>query len=167
MITGLAEVFGHELIAGFKYAFRGYNFAVWTFAGCTLRVSGQPMACYIAKEAPVISYGNVHAVLHQRREASRGLGRTGPRVMIVGPQEVGKSTLARILANYAVKMGGRPMFVDLDTADSKVALPGTIAAVSVDRPLNASGEFDSHFDPVVRQSVGLVWVQPPMLSRCP
>lgn len=34
--------------------------------------------------------------------------------MICGPVNVGKSTLTKILLNYAVRMGRRPVFVDLD-----------------------------------------------------
>lgn len=33
--------------------------------------------------------------------------------MIVGPGDVGKSTLCQMM-NYAVRMGRRPVFVDLD-----------------------------------------------------
>ena len=34
--------------------------------------------------------------------------------MICGPSDVGKSTLCRLLLNYAVRMGRRPIYVDLD-----------------------------------------------------
>lgn len=34
--------------------------------------------------------------------------------MICGPTDVGKSTLCRLLLNYAVRMGRRPVYVDLD-----------------------------------------------------
>lgn len=32
----------------------------------------------------------------------------------MGPVDVGKSTLCQLLLNYAVRMGRRPVFVDLD-----------------------------------------------------
>ena len=34
--------------------------------------------------------------------------------MVVGPVDVGKSTLCQLLLNYAVRMGRRPVFIDLD-----------------------------------------------------
>ena len=34
--------------------------------------------------------------------------------MITGPVDVGKSTLCRILLNYAVRLGRRPIYCDLD-----------------------------------------------------
>ena len=38
----------------------------------------------------------------------------GPTVLVVGPTDVGKSTLCRLLLNYAVRMGRTPLFADLD-----------------------------------------------------
>jgi polyribonucleotide 5'-hydroxyl-kinase len=35
--------------------------------------------------------------------------------MIVGPPDVGKTSLCKNLINYAVKQGGKPLFVDIDT----------------------------------------------------
>ena len=37
----------------------------------------------------------------------------GPITMVVGPMDVGKSTLSRLLLNYAVRIGRRPLYVDL------------------------------------------------------
>lgn len=53
----------------------------------------------------------------------------GPIIVIVGPTDVGKSTLSRMLLNYAVRMGGlsrRPIFVDLDVGQGHISIPGTI-----------------------------------------
>ena len=33
---------------------------------------------------------------------------------MVGPTDVGKSTVCKILINYAVKMGRQPCYVDID-----------------------------------------------------
>lgn len=35
-------------------------------------------------------------------------------MMVVGPTDVGKSTLTRLLCNYAARLGRAPLFVDLD-----------------------------------------------------
>ena len=34
--------------------------------------------------------------------------------MVCGPTDVGKSTLCRLLVNYAVRMGQQPIYIDLD-----------------------------------------------------
>ena len=40
----------------------------------------------------------------------------------VGPTDVGKSTVCRLLLNYAVRLGRKPIYVDLDVGQvSKLA----------------------------------------------
>ena len=36
------------------------------------------------------------------------------QVLVVGPPDVGKSSVCKILLNYAVRMGRQPCFVDVD-----------------------------------------------------
>ena len=36
------------------------------------------------------------------------------QVLLVGPTDVGKSTLCRLLLNYAIRMSRHPCFVELD-----------------------------------------------------
>lgn len=36
------------------------------------------------------------------------------QVLVVGPTDVGKSSVCKILLNYAVRMGRQPCFIDLD-----------------------------------------------------
>lgn len=74
-------------------------------------------------------YLNCHACLEQLRQKAEQDNTRGPVTMIVGPVDVGKSTLCRILLNYAVRMGGqgrRPIFVDLDVGQGSISVPGTI-----------------------------------------
>jgi polyribonucleotide 5'-hydroxyl-kinase len=81
----------------------------------------------------MIMYLNTHAALEQHRKQADKSGERGPITMIVGPAEVGKSTLARILLNYAGRMERRPIFVDLDVAQGTIGLPGSLGA-TVERP---------------------------------
>lgn len=55
----------------------------------------------------------------------------GPRVIIVGDIDSGKSTLAKMLLNWAVKDGWKPTFVDLNVGQSSITIPGTIAAAPI------------------------------------
>ena len=74
-----------------------------------------------------VMYLNCHAGLEQlRRKAEADSELRGPVLMVVGPTDVGKSTLCRLLLNYAVRMGRRPIFVDLDVGQGHVSIPGTI-----------------------------------------
>lgn len=51
----------------------------------------------------MVTYSNVHAALEQQRNQAEEADSRGPRVMIAGPTDVGKSTLTKILINYAVR----------------------------------------------------------------
>ena len=86
-------------------------------------------------------YANIHAVLEQIRQKAEQKGTKGPTVMLVGPSDVGKSTLCKILLNYAVRQGRRPVFVDLDVGQGQISTPGTIGAVLVERPSDVEEGF--------------------------
>lgn len=78
-------------------------------------------------------YLNCHAGLEQlRKKADENSELHGPVLMVVGPTDVGKSTLCRILLNYAVRMGRRPIFVDLDVGQGHVSIPGTIGNMNLE-----------------------------------
>lgn len=135
--SGLAEVFGTELVKGKKYEFpAGAKVAVFTWQGCTVELNGKTEASYVAKKTPMALYLNCHAALECLRDTAEKEESRGPITMIVGPCDVGKSTLSRILLNYAVRMGRRPIFVDLDVGQGHIAIPGTIGALLVERPAN-------------------------------
>lgn len=42
--------------------------------------------------------------------------------MVVGPMDVGKSTVCRLLLSYAVRVGRRPTLVELDVGQSGVKM---------------------------------------------
>jgi len=50
---------------------------------------------------------------------------------VTGSQQSGKSTLCKILVNYAIKLGWQPVLVDLDLNSAEISPPGTISAAMV------------------------------------
>lgn len=80
---------------------------------------------------------------------------------MVGPTDVGKSTLCRLLLNYAVRMNRQPCLVDVDVGQVRatymhvytivsglpspqgsVCIPGSMAVLPIDRPCDIeTGEF--------------------------
>lgn len=59
----------------------------------------------------------------------------GPRVVVAGPTDAGKSTLCRLLLNWAVRAGAAPAYLDLDVGQGTVTAPGCIAAAPIEAPV--------------------------------
>lgn len=62
----------------------------------------------------MVSYLNLSHHLDERRQEAKAAGGQGPRVVVLGPMDSGKSTLVRMLANWAARKGWQPMVVDVD-----------------------------------------------------
>ncbi|KAH7728203.1 Clp1 [Aphelenchoides avenae] len=101
-----------------------------------------------------VIYLNTHAALEQcRRVAEEALDRgsssaRGPRIMLAGPTDVGKSTVCRILCNYAIRQKRTPVYVDLDIGQGSITIPGTVGAVHVEKPVDPVELFMDH-NPIV------------------
>ncbi|KAJ3090235.1 Cleavage polyadenylation factor subunit clp1, partial [Physocladia obscura] len=87
-----------------------------------------------AGETPMNQYLNTHLALEAIRRDALSFSTTsnqlsGPKVMIVGPQDVGKTSLAKILLSYSVKLGHPQIYADTDIGEAaSLSLPGTLAA---------------------------------------
>lgn len=132
--SGSAELFGVELAIDHEYTLRDKKLAIFTWYGCTLEISGPtpPDVAYASEETPMSSYLNIHSQLQRRRELAVAKRSSGPRVLVAGPVDAGKSTLTQILLNYALRLGEKPTFVDLDVGQGGLSVPGTIAASPLD-----------------------------------
>ena len=76
----------------------------------------------------MITYANTHFALEQLREKAVLEGREGPRVMVLGPENAGKTSLVKILTAYATRMGRQPVVVNLDTKEGMLSIPGSLSA---------------------------------------
>ncbi|XP_054734474.1 protein CLP1 homolog [Anastrepha obliqua] len=142
LISGFAEMFGTELVKKKKYEFlTGAKVAIFTYHGCVLNVNGKTDVSYISKETPMVQYLNCHAALEQMRVAAEEKDERGPIVMVVGPLDVGKSTLCRIFLNYVVRLGRRPLYADIDVGQGSISIPGTIATLLIERPASIEEGF--------------------------
>lgn len=142
LLTGMAEVFGTELTRNKKFTFdAGAKVAVFTWHGCTVQLSGRTEVAYVSKDTPMLLYLNTHTALEQMRRQAEREDERGPRVMVVGPTDVGKSTVCRLLLNYAVRLGRRPTFVELDVGQGSVSIPGTMGALYIERPADVEEGF--------------------------
>ena len=82
------------------------------------------------------SYLELHMELERRRGAAKASGSPGPRVLVAGPTDTGKSSLCRLLANYLTRCGNSTTLVDLDFAQGEMCVPGSVSAVPIHRPLD-------------------------------
>ncbi|KAI9712873.1 MAG: Cleavage polyadenylation factor subunit clp1 [Chrysothrix sp. TS-e1954] len=133
--TCTAEIFGSELAPNHVYTFCGTKAAVYTHHGCTLSITGGPCESeYVAEETPMTEYTNLHFALEGMRHAavfgaeSSETDGTGPRVLVLGPENAGKTSLVKILSAYAVRSGRAPLVVNLDPREGMLCLPGSISA---------------------------------------
>jgi hypothetical protein len=80
-------------------------------------VTGQPATEYISEETPMSAYANLHIALEQMRVRALAALHGSPisdhggapastsdppRVLVLGPENSGKTTICKILTNYAV-----------------------------------------------------------------
>jgi len=144
--SGHAEIFGSEMVINTKYQFTtGAKIAVFTYQGCAVQVQGKmEVDPYTSKETPMLMYLNTHAALEQLRQKAEENKNRGPICMLVGPTDVGKSTVCRLLLNYAVRLGRRPVFADLDVGQGSIAVPGSVGAMLIERPSSVEEGFSQN-----------------------
>jgi polyribonucleotide 5'-hydroxyl-kinase len=133
--SGAAELFGTELAPGTTYEFRGAaKAAVFTWRGCALRVEGPAGGEYVAAAPGAAAQcAGVHFALEEARAAARasaGAGR-GPRVLVVGAEGAGKTSLCRTLAAYALRAGRVPVAANLDAREGMLGVPGALSGAAL------------------------------------
>jgi polyribonucleotide 5'-hydroxyl-kinase len=80
----------------------------------------------------MMSFANLHFALENLRDRSVASGSVemGPRVLVVGPENSGKTSLVKTLTSYALKTGRQPMVVNLDPRQGMLSLPGSFSAAA-------------------------------------
>lgn len=128
--SGKAEIFGTELSPNITYLFKdSLKFAVSTFQGCTLSYTSSSSldSEYISEETILKQVLNLHlAIENYSMKGARA------RILIVGPKDAGKTTLARTLTSYALKTSEKlPLLVNLDTRLPHFAISSQLTAAKV------------------------------------
>ena len=142
--TGFAEVFGAEIPCGESRKLVKTKMALFSWKGATVSVHGEPKGVYKSEMKEMKTYANLHAYLQQcRREARDGdaARARGPRILVVGPPSTGKSSLVRVLLNYAVREGERPLLVDLDVSKTRHSfIAGALGACAVNEVIGVESD---------------------------
>jgi len=144
LLSGSAEIFGIELAQNKWYSFSGQKFAVFTWHGAELEVKGEYDVLYESDETSCnISYVNTHAQLEVMRDEALQAAmnfsedkndseiKSGPRVLVAGAADSGKTSVTKILAAYAAKLSRAPILVDLDASNNLLSVPGCISAAPI------------------------------------
>jgi polyribonucleotide 5'-hydroxyl-kinase len=133
LLSGTAELFGTELAptSTSTYVFSGTKAAIYTWHGCRLELAGEPESEYVAEETQMPAYANVHFALENARDLAKRAREIGPRVLVVGPENAGKTSLCKMLASYAAKAGRQPVVVNLDPRQGMLSVPGSLTATTI------------------------------------
>ncbi|GFY79116.1 protein CLP1 homolog [Trichonephila inaurata madagascariensis] len=143
LVSGLAEIFGAEMEHNETYTFpTNAAVAIFTWYGCTIKVTGNPQSVNVFTDTHMILNLHLHAALEKWRIKSEKEDKKGPITLIVGPKDVGKTTLCHFLLNYAARSGRCPLFIDLDVGQNSISLPGTISVNAVGKPLDIVSGFE-------------------------
>ncbi|RAL64005.1 hypothetical protein DID88_003193 [Monilinia fructigena] len=129
VLSGTAEIFGTELALNHSYTFHGTKSSIYTWHGCRLEVTG-PCEEYTAEETPMVSYVNTHFALENLRDEAQKAGKVGPRVLVVGPTNAGKTSLVKLLTAYAIRMGRQPITVNTDSREGMLSFAGSMTATA-------------------------------------
>lgn len=81
------------------------KFAIFTWHGCRLRLIGNATIYLSPTETPMPQYLAAHGQINRRRNRCCAEKTIGPIVLVAGGANSGKTTLCKILLNYAVKSG--------------------------------------------------------------
>jgi polyribonucleotide 5'-hydroxyl-kinase len=133
---GNIELFGIELGTDTEYTLEGpCSVALFSWYGAQLTIKGDVemayLSSYTAIDTPMHQYINTHDGLSYLRTNARDAGTVGPRVMICGPADSGKSTLGRTLMAYSLRQGHCPIYVNLDVKETNFSTPCTISAAQL------------------------------------
>lgn len=137
--SGSAEMFGVELAPKQTYTFSGCKGAIFTWQGCQLEITGTAESEYAGQETEyAVEWLNVHGMLKTLRDRPNA---DGPRVLVVGPDHVGKSSLVRSLAAWGVRGGDAPTVLDLDSREGLLAPPASFTVVTCDSSMDVENGY--------------------------
>lgn len=134
--SGTAEIFGTELSPNITYVFKeAMKFAVATYQGCKLLyTTTNPLDSeYISDETILKQVLNLHFAVENLSKNSRT-----SRILIIGPKDCGKTSLARTLTSYTLKTSNKqPYLINLNPKLPHFAISSQLTATKIYDSLDA------------------------------
>lgn len=134
--SGIAEIFGTELANGREYFFKNYKFSLFCVEDTILSWKCPALSSIslsITQNTTAKYVYNLHFALEKMRSSSFD----GPRALILGEQNSGKTALCRTLCSYGLKFKSyQPMYVNLAPQQAIFTVPGCLTAVPVSEVLD-------------------------------
>lgn len=151
VVSGIAEIYGTELPNNVEMTFSGAKISIYapqteSNAGCTIKYTtgikksnqngmsnssngtDNEITEYVSEEeSSMVQNINLHFVLESIRQQTN----EGPRVMVIGNSQSGKTSLLKTLAAYALKMDRSPILVNLNPQEGVYSLPGSLTATPI------------------------------------
>ncbi|TID15822.1 hypothetical protein CANINC_004352 [Pichia inconspicua] len=133
--SGTAEIFGTELSPNISYVFNdSMKFAVATYQGCKISYTTTHSVDseYISDETILKQILNLHYAIENLAKNKRS------RILIVGPKDCGKTSMARTLTSYALKTSEKqPFLINLNPKLPHFSISSQLTAVKVHDSLDA------------------------------
>ncbi|KAF2861763.1 hypothetical protein K470DRAFT_214187 [Piedraia hortae CBS 480.64] len=160
LTNGHAELFGSELALNVLYNLAGHNGSIFAWQGCTMEIAGEAESEYCAQETDyALEWLNTHGLLEELREQPGD----GPRVLVVGPNNTGKSSLVQCLAAWGVRMKHQPSVINLDPREGLLCPPSGLTLATIATPPDPEHGFG--ISPIACPT--LVPVQTPLVYSFP
>ena len=129
--SGTAEIFGTELTSNINYTFKeSMKFAISTYHGCKISyTTTSPLDLeYISEETILKQILNLHLSI-EKNNISNNNNNSNSRILIIGPKDSGKTSLARTLSSYSLKTSNsKPILINLNPQLSHFTMPSQLTA---------------------------------------
>lgn len=76
------------------------------------------------------TYASLHFALDALRDQASLDMKDAPRVLVLGPENAGKTSLVKLLVSYAARLGRLPVAVNLDIKEGMLTVPGTLSTAA-------------------------------------
>ena len=148
LIYGQAEINGFDLTSREMRFPAGFRFQIFSSEGCVVQMRSALTHHKLQKNPTMKEKAEMHELLHGYRENAQQLKSVGPRLLVCGLTDTGKSSFCKFLINRAIAENFQPTFIELDASQGDITLPGCLAFSTMKEPLHPVLPYE-HANPYV------------------